>query len=379
MKDKTMKIKSDRILTETGFINGWIEEKDGIIIHIGQGTCPNLIDVDAIDKIVCPGLIDIHLHGTNGWLSPVNEIKHEDVIGFLHEMAKQGVTACMPSVDPKFYPVLAKAYKDQSGSRLLGIYLEAYFSSKEYSGFRGERGIFPQPSVENAKELIESSEGLLKYVMIAPELPHAAETMRYFKERGVKIAAGHTLMKKDEFLKFTREGLIDSLCHTANNMGIMHQRDVGVMGVGLLDPNITCELICDFLHVSQEMIEIILRVKEHDKVVLISDSTYLSGQQPGIYPIGDKALIVTEQYQIIDKAGNIHGSCFPLIHNVGQLVRRNILSIEEAVTMATLNPAKFMGVDDHLGSLKEGKAFDLIIIDDDFNLISTYVQGKKYA
>ncbi len=374
-----MNIKSDRILTETGFINGWIEEKEGVIMRIGEGICPNPVDVDATGKIVLPGLIDIHLHGYNGWLSPTNEIQHDDVIGFLHEMAKHGVTACMPSVEPKFYPVLAQAYQDQSGSRLLGIYLEAFFTTKEYSGFRGQRGIFPLPSVDYAKELIQSSQGLLKYVMIAPELPQAAETMRYFKTHGVKIAAGHTLMKRDEFLKFTQEGLIDSLCHTANNMGIMHQRDVGVLGVGLLDPNITCELICDFLHVSQEMIEIILRVKEHDKIVLISDSTFLSGKQPGTYPIGDKELIVTEKYQIIDKTGDIHGSCFPLIHNVGELVRRKLLSLEEAVTMATLNPAKFMGVDDQLGSLKEGKAFDLIIIDDDFNLISTYVQGKKYA
>ncbi|TXT16776.1 MAG: N-acetylglucosamine-6-phosphate deacetylase [Erysipelotrichaceae bacterium] len=334
-----MNIKSDRILTEKGFINGWIEEKDGVITHIGQGLCPSSIDVDATGQIVCPGLIDIHLHGYNGWLSSSSDIKHEDVIGFLHEMARQGVTACMPSVEPKFYPVLAKAYKEQSGSRLLGIYLEAYFTTKEYSGFRGERGIFPLPTVEYAKELLETSDNLLKYVMIAPELPHAAETMRFLKERGVKIAAGHTLMKRDEFLKFTQEGLIDSLCHTANNMGQMHQRDVGVMGVGLLDPNITCELICDFLHVSQEI----------------------------------------EEYQIVDKAGNIHGSCFPLIHNLGLLVKKNMLSIEEAVKMATLNPAKFMGVDDEIGSLKEGKAFDVIIIDDDFKLISTYVKGQKYA
>ncbi|KAF0223634.1 MAG: N-acetylglucosamine-6-phosphate [Erysipelotrichaceae bacterium] len=374
-----MNIKSDRILTEKGFINGWIEEKDGVITHIGQGLCPSSIDVDATGQIVCPGLIDIHLHGYNGWLSSSSDIKHEDVIGFLHEMARQGVTACMPSVEPKFYPVLAKAYKEQSGSRLLGIYLEAYFTTKEYSGFRGERGIFPLPTVEYAKELLETSDNLLKYVMIAPELPHAAETMRFLKERGVKIAAGHTLMKRDEFLKFTQEGLIDSLCHTANNMGQMHQRDVGVMGVGLLDPNITCELICDFLHVSQEMIEIILRIKEHDKIVLISDSTFLSGKQPGEYPFEDKVLIVTEEYQIVDKAGNIHGSCFPLIHNLGLLVKKNMLSIEEAVKMATLNPAKFMGVDDEIGSLKEGKAFDVIIIDDDFKLISTYVKGQKYA
>ena len=375
-----MKIKSNQILTEDGFINGWMEIQHGIITHLEKGTILNdHIDIDATGKVVLPGLIDIHQHGYDGWLSPAVEIKPEDVIGFLHAMAAQGVTGCLPSVEPREYPSLVKAYKNQSGTRLLGINLEAYFTIEEYSGFRGERGIFPVPSVELAKQLLESSEGLLKYVMVAPELPKAKEMIQYFHEHGVKISAGHTLMKKDAFLEFTKAGLIDGLTHTANNMGFMHQRDVGVMGVGLLDPNITCELIADFLHVSQEMIEIILRVKEHDKIVLISDSTFLSGKQPGEYLVDDKVLIITEKYQIIDKANNIHGSCFSLIHNVSELIRRNMLTWEDAVRMATINPARFLGFDDYVGSLRVGKAADFIIVDDQFKLLATYVNGEKVA
>jgi N-acetylglucosamine-6-phosphate deacetylase len=371
-----MILRCDRILTEEGFIDGWIEISDGRFVRVQRGEAPVQPDRDLRGSLILPGLIDVHLHGYHGWMDPTRPITVNDVQGFLKAMALAGTTGVMPSTDPSHYPVLADAYRQKSpGARFLGINLEAYFSCTAYSGFYGARGIFPQPTRETLQRLIEAAGGALKYVMIAPELESAMEGMRFLKANNIKVSVGHTLMHANDFKAFLASGCVDAFTHTANNMGQIHQRDVGVTGMALLDPNTYCEVISDFLHVSHEMLQLIFKTKAHDRIVLVSDSTYLSALEPADYAVPGNVLTITPNYQIVDREGNIHGDWFCLYRNTVELIRRGLLTPETAFNMASLNPARLMEIERDYGSIRVGKKADYLIADATYTLLETTIDG----
>ncbi len=371
-----MILRCDHILTEDGWIDGWIDVVHGRFETVRRGEPTQTPDRDLRGYRLLPGLIDVHLHGYQGWMNPTRPITADEVHGFLKAMALAGTTSLLPSTDPSHYPALVQAaHHPTEGARFVGINLEAYFSCPTYSGFYGARGIFPQPSVAELSQLIQRSEGLLKYVMIAPELEGALEGMRYLKDRGIKVSAGHTIMKAKDFKPFLESGLIDAFTHTSNNMGQIHQRDVGVTGLALLDPQTYCEVITDFLHVEDDMLRLIVKVKPHDKIVLVSDSTYLSGQPVGDYPVPGNVLTVTPNHQIIDREGNIHGDWFSLYRNTVELFKRGVVPAETAFTMASLNPARLMDIEKDYGSIRSGKVADFLIADEQYQLIETQIGG----
>ncbi len=373
-----MIIASRKILTEEGFLDGYLEIQDGEIKRIlAKDEYQGIIDLDASDAMVLPGLVDIHLHGYKGRLDPNIELDETELDLFLLEMAKQGTTSCLPSIDPQHYDAIRNYTPKENGSRFLGLNLEAYFSNLQYAGYRQPNKQLNLPSIEHLEELIRRSGNRLSYVMVAPELDGAMEGMEYLHKQGIKVSAGHTLMTANEFRKFTEKHLVDALTHTGNNMGVMHQRDVGVMGVGLLDPDIVCELITDFIHVSEEMVRLILRVKEHDKIILVSDSVSLAGQPAGEYSLKGHRRTVGEDCRILDEHGGIQGCYFTLYQNLCKLLEREILPFDETVKMASLYPARFLQCDDRLGSIKVDKKADLLIVDPSMKLLATFVGGKK--
>jgi len=373
-----MIIASRKILTEDGFLDGYLEIEEGNIKRIlTKEQYLGDIDFDASDAMVLPGLVDVHLHGYKGRLDPNHVLDETEFDLFLHEMAKQGTTSCLPSIDPQNYDAIKNYIPKESGARFLGLNLEAYFSNLQYAGYRQPNKKLNLPSIEHLEELIRRCGNQLKYVMVAPELEGAMDGMEYLHKQGIKVSAGHTLMTANEFKKFTEKHLIDALTHTGNNMGVMHQRDVGVMGIGLLDPDIVCELITDFIHVSEEMVRLILRVKEHEQIILVSDSVSLAGQPAGEYSLKGHRRTVSEDCRILDEHGGIQGCYFTLYQNLCKLLEREILPFEEAVKMASLYPARFLQCDDRLGSIKVDKKADLLIVDPSMMLLATFVGGKK--
>ncbi len=375
-----MNIACSKILTEQGFVNGVLQVEQGYFKRIiPKEQFHETIDVDYSDKMIIPGLIDIHLHGFGGFVDYNSELSEQEFINFLTALGQSGTTACLPSIKTWNYPAVANLKAPNNVSRFLGLSIEGTFATAEYSFFKEQFGQVPSLTNELFADLIEKSNHQLKYVMIAPELPNAQNVMRYLKSQGIKVSAGHTLMSATDFKMFNQEKLVDALTHTGNNMGQMHQRDVKVMGVGLLDPDIYCEIITDFIHLSAEMIAIIIKVSGINRTIMVSDSIVFGGCKPGVYYIKDMPMTVTEDFRVLDKDGWIQGSYFCLYQNFKKLVESGLATVEEAVLMASSNPAKFLGVFDQIGSIKENKKADFLVIDNQYQLIQSYISGEKAA
>ena len=372
-----MFISSRCIYTENGIVEGILEvngNKFGRIIS--KADYQGKVDLVCDDKIVIPGFIDIHLHGYGGFIDYNKPFTTQELEGFLRALAINGTTSCCPSLQEDMYPLIKTYQQSPQIAKLLGLTLEGRFSTEYYTFFREQFKKIKDLSVDYLKELNEACGNKLRYVMIAPELPQAKETMKYLRDNGIKVSAGHTLMSAEDFKVFNQESLIDALTHTGNNMGQMHQRNVGVMGVGLLDSNVYAEIITDFIHVSKEMLSIILKVKGYKKTILVSDSIYLGGLKPGKHTIKGLEMTITEDFKIMDPQGWIQGCYYPLFPNTRKLIQNGLATLEEAIVMGTLNPAKLLGIDKTTGSIASGKATDFLILDDDLNLEQTYIDGQ---
>ena len=225
------------------------------------------------------------------------------------------------------------------------------------------------------KKYIEAANNKIRYVTFAPELDTDGSFIKFLKDRGILVGGVHTKATYREYMQAIKYGL-DSSAHMGNGMSQIDRRDVNALGASLLDETLYCEMICDMIHLSKEMIQIFLRVKNHNYLMMISDSGQLSGLHAGKYRIHDQIRNILPNGKIILDNGGIAGSSKTLLSDVKSMKEELNISIEELLKMTSLNQSKFLGINAQKGSIKVGKDADFIIVDEDFGVIATFVKGK---
>ena len=211
---------------------------------------------------------------------------------------------------------------------------------------------------------------------MAPELPHSMEVIKWLSDHDVVVGGGHTTADDKIFQEAKQNGMKVSI-HTGNAMNQMDRRNVNFMGAALLDPDMYCEIICDLIHVSKEMLEIMFRVKQNtDRFIMISDSDTVSGVEPGYYLVGGQRTRVTDDGHMLLDDGTIAGSCRNVLYGIRNLVEEVHLPLSTVIRMSALNPARILGVDQQKGSLLTGKDADVVVINDQYQVIDTYVEGR---
>lgn len=350
---------------------------DGIITAIGE--CDDVCDkvVDCAGRYLFPGMIDTHTHGFCG--TEFSSVEQNFENGLMLE-AGYGVTGVVPTTRCLKKEVLVSAIKnivreknaERRGARIHGIHLEGPFVSPEVSGSLDKSTIF-EPTVELTRELLEAGEGLIKIVSLAPEREGAIEVIEYLTKNGVSASIAHTNARSEEAYQAVESGAFRAT-HTFNAMRPFRHRDVGVLGVVLTDDRVTCEMICDLVHLSKETIDIIIRCKGVDKICAISDSGVMSGYPDGVYHIAGKDRYVKNgECRLAD--GTIAGSCKTLYDGAKNLFLMGV-DICSIAKMTSENPAKAIGVDNEFGSLEVGKHADIVLFDENFNIKSVYMDGE---
>ena len=371
-----MIIKCKRIVTEDGIVDGYLEIEGKKIKRITQREI-GPVDVDASQYRIIPGIFDTHNHGTMGYamMSAVSD-DEANVRGYLKGLASQGVTAILPTAEFELFPVLAKVSKEENdGAKIIGIHSEGPYLNRV-----GEKAIdtgHPDISLDHLQAMIDAAEGTLKLVGLAPELENADKAIEFLTERGIRVAFTHSNCGYDEAIAAFRKG-ITVTTHTANVMSGIHHRRMGGLGACLLDPYVNNEIICDLLHVSKEMLQIMFKCKQYDKFMMISDNVPMAGAPIGRYMIDkDLAVNIDEKGYCLTDTGRLCGSTKPVLFGIRNLVEELELPLETVSKMASLNPCRVYGVGDTKGSLRVGKDADFVIISDNYQALQTYSEGRK--
>ncbi|MEG0034844.1 MAG: N-acetylglucosamine-6-phosphate deacetylase [Bacilli bacterium] len=372
-----MIIKSKRIIGEDKIINGYLIVENGMIKQILPEKAALKADLDVGNNRIMPGFLDTHNHGTMGY-TLMGKADEREIKGYLKGLASQGVTSIFPTCDIELINLIAKmADEKQDGAKIVGIHSEGPWLNRV--GEKGTKTGYPDVDIKIAQKMIDDGLGKLKLVAIAPEIPGSEKLIKLFLENGIHVGYAHSDLQYEEANRAIDLG-IDVATHLANVMTGLHHRDIGGFGACLLRDEVTCELICDGLHVSLPMIQLIMKMKDNQKIMMISDSTPMAGAQVGKYNgfgPGMEEIFVNEEGFVLNATGRLCGSSQGIIYGVKNLVEKLGVSEVEVAKLSSLNAFMKYHLADHKGSLSTGKDADFIIIDDDYKVLKTFSEGRK--
>ena len=330
-----------------------------------------------------PGLIDLHFHGCKG--DDFCDGK-KDAIGRIAEYeASVGVTAIAPAT--MTLPVeelehiletaaeYKKETKDCHKADLLGINMEGPFISPVKKGAQDEKNILPC-SVEICDRFLKASEGLVKFIGIAPEeSDNAVEFIREVSDR-VNVSLAHTNADYDTAMEACRAGANHAV-HLYNAMPAFTHRAPGVVGAVFDNKDIMAEIICDGIHIHPSVVRATFQMMGADRMILISDSMRATGMPDGQYTLGGLDVKVVGRLATLVSDGAIAGSATNLMDCLRTVVKKMELPLETAVACATINPAKSLGVEAQYGSLETGKKAHVVLLDHDLELKAVIKDGVK--
>ena len=363
-----------------GFIKTDISVENGLIKEIKSGVVDSEIASIPECAIVVPGFIDEHIHGAMKSDAMDGNIK--DLSNIASAIASEGSTAFLATTMTQSPENIENALKSvnqyinlnkSEGAELLGVHLEGPFISPKHVGAQPLEYVV-NPSVEVMKKYLDYAGGNIKIVSLAPETEGAEQLVKFLKERGVVASIAHTGAKFKDCEKAVEWGMTN-VTHTYNAQTGLHHRDAGVVGSALLMDELSCELICDLIHVSVPAIKLVVKNKPADKVILITDSMRAKHLPDGESELGGQLVIVKNgEARLVD--GTLAGSVLKMNDAVKNIHKSVGVPLETAIDFATANPAKNLGVYDKMGSIKEGKQANFTVLDKEtFEVLLTVRKG----
>ncbi len=351
-------------------------------IYIDNGLFANTATDDEImDGEGCyaiPGLVDIHFHGCVG--ADFCDGTQEAIAKIAEYEASQGITTIVPATmtlpEEELMNIMrtAGSYKNEKGAILAGINMEGPFISGAKKGAQAAEHIH-KPDAEMFRKLQAASNGLIKLCDIAPEEEGGMEFIKAVKDE-VNVSFAHTTANYD----IAKKGYDLGACHAThlyNAMPAFAHRDPGVIGAARDSEHVHVELICDGIHIHPATVRATFEMFGDDRIVMISDSMRATGLTDGEYTLGGQAVKVVGKLATLVSDGAIAGSCTNLMDCVRTAVKEMNISLESAVACASMNPAKSIGLYDKYGSITEGKAANVVLLNRDLSLKAVIINGKR--
>jgi len=380
-------IHNARIILPDTILVGSVKLDGDRIGAVGSGI--RACDGPALDLQGCylaPGFIDLHMHV--GMAFPERDLEFElEVCG--RNLPASGTTRFLPTLIsalrgdlPSHFDALRRFLsKNPEGARPLGVHLEGPYISLEARGAFLPSQI-TTPERFSIQTILECGADLVRIVSLSPELPGAKAVIQDCVRRGIVVGLCHTVAG-EEVYRGARQAGATHITHTYNNRRNFPDSPFGgrafnLDDLGVADDPVTCELICDGVHVKPVWIKTIYRTKGPDRISLITDS-FSAGRRSAE---GDKFQSPGGQLVTVcdgvgrDAFGGLAGSVLTQDQAVRVFMRHSGCSLPEAIRCVSLNPARVLHVQDQLGSIEEGKIADLVVLDQDLAPLMSFVAGR---
>ena len=364
----------------------------GIVIHDDKidsiytiENVPDMIGEEVIDgqgAYAIPGLIDLHFHGCMG--VDFCDNSSEAIESIAKYEASVGVTTIAPATmtlpAEELEDILrtAAAYKKEQnpkGADLAGINMEGPFISPVKKGAQDAENILPCDT-EICQRFLDASEGLVKFIGIAPEeSDHAVEFIKQMKDQ-VNISLAHTNADYD-CAKAAFDAGANHVVHLFNGMTAFTHREPGVVGAVSDSEHVMIEIICDGVHIHPSMVRAVFKMMGADRMILISDSMRATGMPDGQYTLGGLDVEVVGDRATLVSDGALAGSVTNLADCLRTVVKKMEIPLETAVACATINPAKSLGIEDTYGSIAPGKKANIVLLDENLDLKMVIKDGQE--
>lgn len=372
----------DRILP-----SGSLRVQDGLIAEVGSQlqALPGEAVMDLNGRFLSPGFIDLHIHG--GLHRDTMEATPEAFAAICQFHATGGTTALAlttvtaPAVN--IQAVIDAAAKTDpnttGGSRILGIHIEGPYFSKEKPGAH-PLDLIRHPSPEEYEQWLRHPH-LITQMTLAPELPGAIPLIEALSAKGIRASGGHSDAWDEEAAAGFAHGM-RQVTHTFNCMSSARRRGpfraAGLLEFAMGEKDILCELIADGFHVSPTLMRALYRAKGRDGIALITDAAAGAGLKQGeTFEIGEIHGVVDGGVALTADRKALCSSVARMNDLVRVMVEQVDVPLCEAIQMATLNPARALGLEHKIGALEKGLLADLVALNDDLSVHMTFVQGQR--
>lgn len=384
---KMLLLSNKIVLPEKVIENSSVQIEKEKIVEIISGDKSLTADatIDLKNSKLLAGFIDIHNHGAVG--VDVNTATADDLRKVSKFLASKGVTAWLPTFVPdetenyqKVINAIDEVMRTQDletsepAARILGVHYEGIFASKKMCG-----ALRPQffRTFKNGDELDDIPKlkmpEAIHLTTLAPEIEGGIKLIKELKKQNWIVSIGHTTADI-QTLEQAFDAGAKQVTHLFNAMTGVHHREIGVAGWALANEKVACEIIADGVHVHPVMLEFASKNKRSEKLILVSDSVAPTGLGDGNFELwNEKIAVVNGKTQ--NERGSIAGSVITMLDAVKMMLS---LGIDETDVskMASLAPAKVLGIEKNYGSIEAGKRADLVALDKQGNVKMTIIGGK---
>ena len=354
--------------------DGWVAIHGNTITATGTGPAPEAERVVDASGVLVPGYVDIHCHGGGGAAFADGAKAARTALAYhrRHGTTRSVLSLVTAGIEELTGQVRALAPFCTAEPLVLGIHLEGPFLSPDHRGAHDE-SLLTSPEPADVDALVAAAQGHLAQVTIAPELPGARAAIERFRRAGVRVAVGHSAVDYEQAGAAFDAGA-SILTHAFNAMQPIHHRAPGPVLAAVEHPDVTCEVINDGVHVHPRVVRLL-----HDlagqNVAYVTDAMAAAGGPDGAYELGGLAVTVTDGVPRLDETGSIAGSTLTMDAAVRQAVQIGI-PLPEAVTAATITPARALGLAHRFGALAPGYAADAVLLDPELGVEQVWADGQ---